>query len=156
VEGDEMKKYLKIVIPYFVITAIAIAILSEILKSTRIFTYVEYLSPLAMCAMLCHIGAVMQNKFVKKKYFFYLSIIIGEGILFNVFFITLNANGDSWIFVIGFAIIFLTLLIMLFDMAKTVKDTNKKVSWILSIIAFVCVVLGIPIFIIQSVLSLAT
>jgi hypothetical protein len=80
----------------------------------------------------------MQDEGIKRKYFIYLSIVFGEIVFFQLLLAALNMHTENtWLGLIATNIVFLTISRMLVDIAKTIKNTNHKISRSLYYIVFV-------------------
>ena len=111
-----MKKYLKIVLFYLVGLIIIIQILTVALKDTWFCAVEGYVSYFILFAMLYHIGLVMQDRLIRKKYLVYISIIASEVVINLLLMTMLNVSSEGiWIGLIALNVIFATVFIMLLD-----------------------------------------
>ena len=82
------------------------------------------------------VGKAMESKVVRKRYFIYVVILFSQLTTFQILSIVLNIGlVDTWLAFIGVNVIFITIFIMLFDIARIVSPTNKKLGNILRIVA---------------------
>ena len=146
-------KYLKIFSIYCIGVMTVIMLLAEIFRYTLLGTIAGYLILLTMLAMLFHIGKVMQNILVKKKYFVYISVIAFQVIILQTISAILNVSlTNTWFAFIGVNVVFLTIFIMLIDIARTITSESEKVALALYVIVFI----GAPIFLIVNAIALIT
>ncbi|MDR2598998.1 MAG: hypothetical protein LBC73_01830 [Oscillospiraceae bacterium] len=144
-------KYFKIIVIYSVGVATIIGLFSELFKDTWFYAISEYLMIVVMFAMLFHIGKVMENELIKKKYYIYISIIASEIVFFQILSAILYDNStNTWLSLIALNVVFVTAVIMLFDIARIINKTKENVGCILYAIALV----GIVVMVINSIMTL--
>ena len=96
---------------------------------------------LSLGAMLFDIGKSITNKKVHIKYIIYTSILVGEILLMVVISKLLGVSTENtWLGTIGTIIIFTTLSIVLFNIAKAVKNTHLGLSIFLYLIIFILII----------------
>ena len=79
-----------------------------------------------------------KSPLIKKKYIIYAGVLIGEFIFFQLLSTILNVSlSNTWLGQIAVNVLLITVLIMLFNIVKTIKSTNGKVSCILYFIGVV-------------------
>jgi hypothetical protein len=137
-----MKRHIKIIFIYSFIVITAIKILAETLRDTFFYSVKDYLILLTMFIVLLHIGMTISKRQVKKKYFIFISIIFGENLISNLLSVTLKKNSSYTLLdFISANVISITVAIMLFSIARTIKTTNEKASRILNLIGVLFAVL---------------
>jgi len=141
-----MKKWLKRILVYSAI-ALTVRLLSEAFVTTWFHAVHEYILLALLLVMLFHFGKVIQNKLVRKKYFIYISIVIGQGIIYQLLSTIYfeHISNLSWPETVAFNVALITLIIMLFDIAGTLNKTNEKASTTLYIIAILATIVLLPV-----------
>ena len=92
--------------------------------------------------MLFDIGKSTGNKYVRKKYIMYVSIFISEIIIINVLSLVLGVGTyNTWLGLVGANVIFLTIVIMLFDIVKSIKHSRTFVVHVVYFILFLTITL---------------
>jgi len=134
-----MKKYLKVALIYCLITTavtITFATLSVFL-GTWIGVVGGYVSLSVILLALFHIGRIISNKTIRKRYFIYVSIFVGGNILFHLLPALLGIGArNTWFALIGANIMFLAFLIMVFDIARLLQQRYEKVALPLRVVFF--------------------
>jgi len=136
-----MMKYIKIALMYYSIV-VMVGILSTIISRDWFGIVGMCIAILAALAAFFHIGIIIPNKTVKKKYFIYIVIIISETLLTLLLSVILGVGlRDTWLASISMGIIFLTILIILLDIGRFLKDTHPNVTMTLYIFFFIGLVM---------------
>jgi len=150
-----MKKYIILLLIYGAIVTvfnIVTAILVELLGSW-IDIIGGYIVLFIALIFLIHVGKTISNKKVKKKYYIYISMLVGGGLLFYLLSVFFDADiRNNWVALIGANIMFLIFLIMIFDIGKTIGKNHEK----LSLISKIVFSLGILSLIITNIMFIAT
>ena len=132
----------------YCIIGLALNIISYVLHPNIVL--INIIRLLALFAVLFDIGITIKNKNARKKYVIYSSVLFGQGIILWLVSLLLNVGlENTWLAFIGVNIMFLTILVSLFDTAQTIHKTYKKIARFLYFIAS----LGILILVITSVLT---
>jgi len=115
-----------------IVLSIFIDVLNEVTVGTQFEGVGRFISILALTAILIYIGISINKKHVRKKYIIYLSIFAGQIIVISLIsFITGVETSNTWLGSIGATLIFLTIAILLFDIAKSICSTHALVANIL-------------------------
>ena len=119
------------------VVALISTILLYIYENPLVDIFRNTLFILSMCAILFDIGRSISNTQTKKKYIVYTSILVGEISTIVLISKLLGVSTENTLFgAIGVTIIFATLSIMLFNIARAVKNTRPGVGCILFAIIF--------------------
>jgi hypothetical protein len=117
-------------------------ILSAVFPSEFIRMVGRYIAPINLLAALFHIGIIIPNKNVKKRYFTYVGIIIGETLMFILLSLILNVSLTNTLLAkISVIIIMLTISIIILDIGRYIKDTKPNIAMILYFIFFVGIII---------------
>jgi len=101
--------------------------------------------------MLCNIAKHVSNNLLKKRLIVYSGIIIGAIMVLQLTSaILVVETRDTWLGAIGGMVIFLTMFVVLFDLAEVLQGTNEKLSASLQLISAI----GLIVVILVGVLSL--
>jgi len=141
-----MNKKVKVILFYLIFGFIAIRIPAEIFRDAW-FEYIStYLLAATVIAMIIHFGKTIQNLRARRKYYIYISLIIGQGLIFQIMlrFFGFDTLVHPWLAPVFFIVSCLLMVIMLFDIAKTMDSTNVKLSLSLRVIAILCLIVLIP------------
>jgi hypothetical protein len=102
----------------------------------------RYIAPIPLLAALFHIGMIIPNKNVKKRYFIYVGIIVGETLLFILLSLILNVSLTNTLLAsISVIIIMLTIFIIILDIGRYIKDTKPNIAMVLYVIFFVGIII---------------
>ena len=97
---------------------------------------------LVLAVMLIDIGVSIKKRDVKKKYITYTCLIIGQIIIVQIVSAITNvATVNTWLAAVGVNALFITIVIILLDVARSIKHTNELVVGILRFIVFLIVTL---------------
>jgi len=112
-------------------------------------TIAVMVSYLVLFVMLIDIGRSIEKKSTKKKYIIYCSTFIAQIALIRLISeVTSVEATDTWLGAIGATVIFLTLAILLRDVAKSIKSRHSLISGILYFLVVVIVVNAIMVSVI--------
>ena len=141
-----MRRILKKFIIYTVLLTV-VAIISEILLQSSENPLADIiraiLAILSICIILFDIGRSIANKQTQKKYIIYTGVLTGEILTLVLFSKLLGVSTENtWLGAIGVTIIFATLSIMVFNIAKAVKNTRAGLGCFLYII-IVLLIIGV-------------
>jgi hypothetical protein len=121
---------------------IVYGILSAVFPSEFIRMVGRYIAPIPLLAALFHIGIIIPNKDVKKRYFTYIGIIIGETLLFILLSLILNVSLTNTLLAkISVIIIMLTIFIIILDIGRYIKNTRPNIAMVLYLIFFVGIII---------------
>lgn len=142
-----MNRKVKIVLAYLLFGSLANRILSVIFRNTWFDDISMYFLIVIVLAMLFHFGKAIKNNQAQKKYFIYISLIVAQAIISRILIKLLNIDvvAWSWLIIVDFTIPLLTLFVMLLDIAKVMKPTNERLSFILQVIVVFCLIVFIPV-----------
>ena len=145
-----MNKKVKVILFYLLFGFIVIRIPAEIFHNTWFGYLSTYLLAVIVIAMIIHYGKTIQNMSARKKYYIYISLIVGQGLIFQIMlrFFGFDTMAHPWLVPALFTLSCLLLVIMLFDIAKSMDSTNVKVSLSLRVIAVLCLIILMPLSVI--------
>lgn len=144
-------KYFKIVLIYIALSAVVSQLFSHLLADTWLHAAGGYLGMLIVFAMMCNIAKHVSNNLLKKRLIVYSGIIIGAIMVLQLTSaILVVETRDTWLGAIGGMVIFLTMFVVLFDLAEVLQGTNEKLSASLQLISAI----GLIVVILVGVLSL--
>ena len=96
---------------------------------------------LAIVVMLVDIGVSIKKEHVKKKYIVYSSLFIGQVVIMQLIsMITGVATYNTWLGSIGISIIFVTIVIMLNDITKSMKRNNIYITYGLRLTIYIVII----------------
>ena len=115
-----------------------------------ILVLVGVLSLLTLCAFLIDLGISIKNKKTKKKFIIYTSLFAAQiAAIHLISIITGISTTNTLLTSIGFIVIFATIVVMFFDIAKSIRDTHRAIADLLHHINL-CIILIIVILVIIS------
>lgn len=125
-----------------VLTVIALAIdwLNGITIGTRFEGLRGNVLILVVLMIIFDIGRSIKKEHIRKKYIMYASVLIGQiAIVQFVSFVTGVGTVNTWLAAIGVTVMFSTLVILMFDIAKSTKRTHSFISILTYFIAFMTI-----------------
>jgi hypothetical protein len=127
--------YFVIFIAVGIIVTLVIRIFSESLE-TYVFWFKLIMGIVSVCMITFEIWRRLKSKSAKKKFFIYTSILIVEIISIQVVSYAFNLDTRNTLLgLIGGDIIFITIGVLLFDIANSIKEKREYVAF--SLKAFV-------------------
>jgi len=145
-------RYVKIIIAYIVIVPITMQLLARLFTDTWFEPFAGFIGIAIFCGMLCHIGILIYNKELRRKYFAYMGVIVGIFALFAALSaITGIALQDTWLGAIGGGLLFVTIFAMFFDISKVIAKTNDKLGaklQLIGVMGCIITVIVVPVIII--------
>jgi len=130
---------MKQVIKYFKFFAIYIAICIIVATVIRYFTesleiglfwFQLIMGTISICMIILYIWSCLKSKSAKKKFFIYTSLFIIEIILIQgISYAYGTSTRNTWLGLVGGDIIFITLGVLLFDIAKSIKEKREYVAF---------------------------
>jgi len=125
-------------------------LISGILESGWVAMIALIIMALTICVMLVDIGRSITNKRYRNKYVVYATVLAGEFILLLSIANILEALNKyvHWLGIVAVSIIFLTIAVLLCDVARLIRYRSTVVS---SIIYFIVFMIGLIIVTINGI-----
>ena len=147
-----MMKYVKVFVIYILAITLVLEVLTRLLTNAW-FNYVSnVVVVVALCGMLFHIGKLIVNMEIKRKYFIYMGIIVGVAILLSVLSAIMGiAVQDTWLGLIGGGVMLIASYVMFFDISRVVAKTNDKLGaklQLIGVMGCIITVIIVPVIII--------
>ena len=88
-----------------------------------------FVSIATICVILFDIWRSITSKPVRKKYITYVCVFTGEIVFFTLLFNLFNLSEENtWFIWVVLNTIFVTIFVLLFDVAKCIRKTNEDAS----------------------------
>ena len=134
-----MKKYLKRFIIYSCVATI-VSLIAYVLWPDSVIG--EILISLMVFLILLDVGRRIQNEAVKKRYFIYIGITVGEIALLLMLSNMLNVGTvNTWLGLVGANMLVGTILAMLFDIARFIDKKGRLVLHAIACIGVIVLVI---------------
>jgi len=150
-----MKKLFKVIL-FYIFGVIVVQLIAETAKDTWFHAISNYLLLFTFFVLLVYVGVSLKNKEHKKKYFIYGGIVVGQVTFFYLpsLLPEVNSTNHNLVFALAFFVISTTVFILLFKTAKSVQETNEKLSLVLNLSALLGIIATAIISIIFLVIAL--
>ena len=101
-------------------------------EESYIFWFQSIMGFFSLCAILFCIWRNIKSEHAKRKLFAYTSIFLAEIILILVISYVFRINTrNTWLSIIGADVLFFTSSVLLFDLAKSIKEKHKSIAILL-------------------------
>jgi len=116
--------------------SIVLIIIYGLTEHAQVNTLATAIYIAVLILILVDIGVSIKERHVKKKYAIYTCLLVGQMVLMQITsLITSVSLSNTWLGVLGVSAIFITIVIILLDISKSIRRTKIYVAYGLWFIA---------------------